>query len=150
MEEKNHLEPRVSSLEKGQETLQRELISLSESVKEQGSQLTSAITKLSDANVSNYNNLLDKIGERNKTDWQTFWTAAACVVLLIGAISTPVWMNFSYVDKLSNKTDSKIEKLEVFTIESIKDRADLRAQIETGRILIDKLESRLDREWKQK
>lgn len=106
----HNLEPRVSVLEKGQEAIQRDLLELSTSVKEQGIQLTNAITRLSDNHNLTYNSLADKISNINKTDWQSFWTMVGAICIIIAAIMAPVWTSFAYYNEKSNDIKNIVDK----------------------------------------
>lgn len=106
----HEIEPRVSVLEKGQEAIQRDLLELSTSVKEQGIQLTNAITRLSDNHNSTYNSLADKISNINKTDWQSFWTMIGTLCLIVAAIMAPVWTSFAYYNEKSNELKYVVDK----------------------------------------
>lgn len=107
----HELEPRVSVLEKGQEALQQDLLKLSSTVKEQGTQLTLAIKDLAVAANENNTKILDKIAIRDKTDWQTIFAGLTFMALIVAAISTPVWMNFSVIER--ERVDFKIEVKEL-------------------------------------
>lgn len=102
------LEPRISVLETTSEALQKELMALSNAVKEQGNQLTNAISNLATAHNAAYNTLADKIGAIGKTDWTTFWTMIATLILALGAISTPIWLNFAALEKAMNKSETQL------------------------------------------
>lgn len=105
------LEPRVSVLEKGQEALQKDLISLTSSVKDQGLQLTAAIAKLSDTVHERTSILSEKMSNQQKTDWQTLFTAAGVVLLIISAVLTPIWMKFTDNEKMHDSHDRDISTL---------------------------------------
>lgn len=128
-EQDQNLAPRVSILEKGQEAIQRDLISLSHSVKEQGLQLTHAITKVSEGNQTAFNNLSEKISNSNKTDWQTFWTMIGTIVVIIAAIMAPVWMSFSYVDKNATEMNNNMKEIKAAQIENIKNIASIQTEL---------------------
>lgn len=124
------LAPRVSILEKGQEAIQQDLLNLSTAVKEQGVQLTNAITKLSDNHNSTYNALADKISNINKTDWQGFWTMVTVIVMLVAAVLAPVWMNFNNQANLIYDNSKRIEKMEDRYIENVREHAKFSAYLE--------------------
>lgn len=138
------LEPRISILEKGQEALQANVSELSTAVKEQGRQLYEAFNKMSEIQTNNFRELHEKIGEsnnkiseNNKTDWATIWTMIGTLVLIIGAIFAPVWMYFNVIAKEQESMKSAIEKLENFTITSIKERTELKARLDCIKELRD-------------
>lgn len=116
---KNDIEPRLSVLEKGQENLQNNLMSLANSVKEQGTQLESALIRLSEK--------MDNVG---KTDWTTFWTMVGTLVLLLGAISTPVWLHFNAVEKEFISIKDNIKDLNTFQLNSVSEHSKLKTKIE--------------------
>lgn len=104
-------------------------MSLSSVVKEQGHQLSLSINKLVDSHNNSFAQLSDKINAVGKTDWTTFWTMVMTILLLLTAVSTPVWITFSGMDKAIAKQDKALDELRLFSIESIKDRAELRAEV---------------------
>lgn len=126
---KEDLVPRVSILEKGQEAIQRDLISLSHAVKDQGVQLTNALTKLTEAHHSSFDIIQEKISNSNKTDWQSFWTMIGTLAIIVAAIMAPVWMSFTYVDKNTNEMNSNIKEMKVSQIENIKNIASLQTEL---------------------
>jgi len=130
IEDFNSLVPRVSVLERGQEAIQRDLITLSHAVKDQGLQLTNALTKLSDAHNNSFNILNEKISSTNKTDWQSFWTMIGTLAVIIAGIMAPVWMNFAAVEKNQNFTSNSVHELQESNIELIKDISILKTRIE--------------------
>lgn len=138
IEKKDNLEPRISVLEAATETLGRELIQLSTSVREQGVQLTKAIGDLAVTQNQSYNSLSDKIANFGRTDWTTFWTMMGSILLLLGAISTPVWLNFNAIDKQEQKVEKRLDKHDDLILEGLKERAQLREKIE----MLEKLEQR--------
>jgi uncharacterized coiled-coil protein SlyX len=123
-----HMEPRITALEIGQENLYREVSSLTTAVKDQGHQLTQSIAKLS-----------EQVSNHGKTDWTTFWTMIMAGLLLLTAISTPVWITFTGVEKNSIRHDNELARIEGLTVDSIKERAELRTKIENQEKIIDKL-----------
>lgn len=123
-------ESRVTALEAGQQALHRDVTSLGLIVKEQGNHLSNAIDKLIDSHNLSFSQLSDKINSVGKTDWTTFWTMIGTLILIIGAISTPVWITFNSIDKAMEKEDKQIERLSDFTISSIKDQTELKVRIE--------------------
>jgi hypothetical protein len=133
------MEPRITALEIGQENLYREVSSLTSAVKDQGYQLTQSISKLAEASNANYQTVLEKINTQGKTDWQTFWTMIAAVIMILGAISTPIWITFSEIDKNFIKQELSIDKIEKITFESIKDRAELNVKLEYQQKTLDKI-----------
>lgn len=128
------IEPRLSVLEKGQENLQNNLLSLAQSVDKQGAQLETALVRLS-----------EKIDSTAKTDWTTFWTMIATLLLLLGAVSTPVWIYFGSIDKQISNHEISITKLNDFTIESIKNRAELTIRSEYQDKTIERLHNVIDK-----
>lgn len=126
---KEDLVPRVSILEKGQEAIQRDIISLSHSIKEQGTQLSNALTKMSDYNQITFGALSEKLGSINKTDWQSFWTMIGTLVIIIAAIMAPVWMSFTYVDKTTNEINSNMKEIKATQIENVKNIASLQTEL---------------------
>lgn len=127
--EEQNLSPRVSILEKGQEAIQRDIITLSHSIREQGSQLTNALTKISESNQNTFNTLSEKISSINKTDWRTFWTMIGTLVVIIAAIMAPVWMSFTYVDKNATEMNSNLKEIKATQIENIKNIASLQTEL---------------------
>ena len=128
-EQDHNIVPRVSILEKGQEAIQKDIISLSHSIKEQGLQLSNTLTKMSEYNQITFGTLSDKLGNVNKTDWQTFWTMIGTLVVIIAAIMAPVWMSFSYVEKGTNEMNTNIKEIKAAQIENIKTIASLQTEI---------------------
>lgn len=128
-QENQNLAPRVSILEKGQEAIQRDIISLSHSIKEQGTQLTNALTKLSDSNQSTFNSISEKLNNYGKTDWQSFWTMIGTLIVIIAAIMSPVWMSFIYVDKNATEMNNNMKEIKAAQIENIKNIASLQTEI---------------------
>lgn len=128
-EDTNNIVPRVSILEKGQEAIQRDIISLSHSIKEQGLQLSGTLTKMSEYNQITFGNLSEKLGNVNKTDWQSFWTMIGTLVIIIAAIMAPVWMSFTYVDKTNTEMNSNLKEVKSAQIENIKNIASLQTEL---------------------
>lgn len=122
--------PRVSVLERGQDAIQRDIISLSETVKEQGVQLSNAVIKMGEIHQQTFNDLSKEIGAVGKTDWQTFWTMIGTLVVIIAAIMAPVWMSFTYVDKNATEMNSNIKEIKAAQIENIKNIAKLEMKLE--------------------
>lgn len=116
----DNLVPRVSVLERGQEAIQRDLISLSHAVKDQGLQLTNALTTLTEAHHQSFNVIQEKISSGSKTDWQTFWTMGGTVLIVIAGIMSPVWMQFSQVEKNFNSTNETIQRMQDIQTENYK------------------------------
>lgn len=129
-QQNSDLLPRVSVLERGQDAIQRDIISLSETVKEQGVQLSNAVIKMGEIHQQTFNNLSKEIGSVGKTDWQTFWTMIGTIMLIIAAIMAPVWMNFSYVERENVKLGEVIKDIQETQIENIKAITELRIKIE--------------------
>lgn len=130
MNRQHELEPRVSVLEEGQKALSADVLALSQTVKEQGAQLTNAISRLADNQYTSSRELIDKVNNLSKTDWQTIIAAIGVVILLIGAISTPIWMNFTYIDKTVTDKDARISKLEDKITECMIQDAIIKTKIE--------------------
>jgi predicted PurR-regulated permease PerM len=128
-EQDNNLSPRVSILEKGQEAIQRDIITLSHSIREQGSQLTNTLTKISESNQNTFNTLSEKISSINKTDWQSFWTMIGTLVVIIAAIMAPVWMSFTYVNSNAEQMNEAIKEIKATQIENIKYIASLQTEL---------------------
>ena len=128
-EDANNLVPRVSILEKGQEAIQRDIIALSHSIKEQGAQLSNTLTKMSEYDQINFSTFSDKLNNVNKTDWQSFWTMIGTLVIIIAAIMAPVWMSFTYVDKNMNQMNDHIKDQKSAQIENIKNIASLQTEL---------------------
>lgn len=127
----NHdIEPRVSVLEKGQESLQNELRSLAQSVKEQGRQLETAIVDMSKSHIMNFNQLSEKIAGMAKTDWQTIVAFLGVGCIVITAVFSPVWMAFSYNSKVQDDIQKEIEKMNVVITGGTKDRAELNVKVD--------------------
>jgi len=124
------LAPRVSILEKGQEAIQRDLLNLTHSVKEQGTQLTTAILSLSQSQNSNYNALSEKIGSNSKTDWPTLMSLLGLVFIVIGALMTHIYIQFSYVDREILKINNQIEQVEISLKQNLTTHAILNTRIE--------------------
>jgi di/tricarboxylate transporter len=111
--EESDLIPRVSVLEMSQQAIQRDLSNLTHSVQKQGEQLTLAITQLSHAQNTNYTALSEKIGAANQTDWQSFWSMIAVVLVLVSLILAPFYiMNANTQEKITEVKEriSLIEK----------------------------------------
>lgn len=130
MKNLHELEPRVSVLEKGQIELQRELGQLSVMVKEQGAQLTNAIANLSQNQSNNSKELFEKINSLSRTDWQTILTFVGVLIVLIGAILTPVWMSFNFIDSKLESLTEQVNRHEVRHFDSLEERAILRTKLE--------------------
>jgi hypothetical protein len=106
------LEPRVSILERGQEALQRELTTLTSSVKEQGAQLTAAISELAKAHGNSHKELIVEIARNKQTDWSTLLTGLGVTIALVIALSTPIWLSFNWEEKKDNIQDARISRIE--------------------------------------
>lgn len=133
------IEPRVTALEIGQENLQKELMNLTVVVKEQGLQLTSAISKLIETHNDSVADLLERLNSFAKTDWTTFWTMIGSIVLILGAISTPIWLNFGYLNKELEETNIHISKSDIIALDSIKNNSILSAKVESLEKQMDKV-----------
>ena len=127
------LEPRLTILEEGHKAIQRDLLNLSGSVKEQGVQLTSAILELS-----------NKISSTGRVDWQTIFAFVTVSILLIAGISTPVWMNFSYVAKDIDGINQNIHDIRDFQHVSIKEQAKSLAEQNALKDRLDRIELSID------
>jgi hypothetical protein len=138
-----HIEPRITALEIGQANLHRDVTALASAVKEQGQQLTSSLTKLAESNNGSYQSLLEKFNNNNKTDWSQFWTMITAILLLLTAISTPVWITFTSIDKTISKQESALTELKEYTLDSIQDRAEIRAAMDKNDYIIQKLDSKI-------
>jgi len=138
IDRKENIEPRLSVLEATTETLGKELIQLSSTVKEQGAQLTTAINSLAQSQNNSYRDLSDKLTNVGKTDGTTFWTMIGTIVLLLGAISTPIWINFRSIEADSFKVEKKLDKHDELALEGIRDRAEFRQRLD----YLEKLEQR--------
>lgn len=126
------LVPRVSVLERGQEAIQRDLITLSHAVKDQGLQLTSALTKLTEVHHSSFNILNEKISSTGKTDWQSFWTMAGTLIVIVAAIMSPVWMQFNQVEKNFSNMNEQLSEIKTTQIENLRNIAVIKAQYDAS------------------
>lgn len=104
--------PRISVLEKSQEAIARDLISLSHSVKSQGEQLTAAILSLSQTQNANYNALAEKIGANNLTDWTSFWSMVGVVLILVGMLLAPAYLMNTFNNEKIQDLKERISKTE--------------------------------------
>lgn len=137
-----NIEPRVSILEKGQESLQRDLKDLAHSVKEQGIQLGEAIVEISKTQNVGFSQLSDKITNAGKTDWQTVVAFIGVGCVIITAIFSPVWMAFNYTDKNHNNLEKIVDTQGTIIMDGAKERASLSAKIESLQNNFNKLENR--------
>ena len=129
-QQNSDLLPRVSVLERGQDAIQRDIISLSETVKEQGVQLSNAVIKMGEIHQQTFNDLSKEIGSASKTDWQTFWTMIGTIMLIVAAIMAPVWMNFTYVDKENSRLTTLVNEIKETQIENIKLITELKIKVD--------------------
>lgn len=126
----NDLLPRVSVLEQGQDAIQRDINSLSETVKEQGVQLSNAVIKMGEIHQQTFNDLSREISAVGKTDWQTFWTMIGTLVVIIAAIMAPVWMSFTNVEKNETQLSETVKEIKQTQIENIKYITELKTKLE--------------------
>lgn len=129
-QQNSDLLPRVSVLERGQDAIQRDIISLSETVKEQGVQLSNAVIKMGEIHQQTFNDLSKEIGSASKTDWQTFWTMIGTIMLIVAAIMAPVWMNFTYVDRENARLTTLVNEIKETQIENIKLISELKIKMD--------------------
>lgn len=122
--------PRVSVLERGQDAIQRDIVSLSQTVKEQGAQLSNAVIRMGEIHRETFDSLSKDINASSKTDWQTFWTMIGTIMLIIAAIMAPVWMSFNNVDKENIRVSENIKRINDEQIENIKSITRIETKLE--------------------
>lgn len=100
METEQNLSTRVTALEVN-------LNSLTDTVKE-----LSNVVRTESITVSKHiADLSDKFAESQTPKWGNLIAFAMLVIVLIGAITTPVWMGFDYINEKSEKQSNQIKYL---------------------------------------
>jgi hypothetical protein len=134
-----HLEPRISILEKGQESLQRDLSNLASSVERQGTHLEHAIGKLNDS----FSTISERITSAAKTDWQTVLTLIGIIIIVLGAVMTPVWLSLNNTNTNVDRNYKLIEVLQTEQHENIR----INTIVEYHNKRLDLIESKLENMW---